>query len=158
MNGHQGEGCGVDPAFALFPRVLRISRGLVLLPGILRRTDPSLLLHRPDLSLLHWPNVSLVLHRRDLSPGILYDLRSNVRWGLRLLHGLHLGLAFRLYGPELSPGVFLLGPGLEFIQQAFGRWLTDVGRTLIGSSDGGTDFVARRRFACNRRQSLSAGG
>jgi hypothetical protein len=132
-------------------------RGPVLLPGILHGPDPPLLLHRPDLSLFRGADLSLFLHRLDLCPGILHALGSNVLCRLRLLHGLRFGISFRLHGHGLCPGIFLGGPALKFTQQALGRGLIDFSLALIGSSDGGINFIARRRLTRSRLQSLSAG-
>ncbi len=80
----------------------------------------------------------------------------NLRWDI--LHDLCLGILYGLYGPALCPCIFLGRPGLELIKQGFGWWLTDFGLTVIGSFKSGSDFVARRRLTCSRRQSLSADG
>jgi hypothetical protein len=47
---------------------------------------------------------------------------------------------------------------LELLEQGFSWWLTGFGLTLIGRLKSGSNFVARRRVRCSRRQSLSAGG
>jgi hypothetical protein len=52
----------------------------------------------------------------------------------------------------------LLGrPSFEFLQQGFGWRLTDLGLILIGRFRSCSNFVARWRVACRRRQILSAG-
>ena len=44
-----------------------------------------------------------------------------------------LGILYWLCGSDLCLCIFLGRPSLELIQEGFGRWLTDVGLTLIGS-------------------------
>jgi hypothetical protein len=46
---------------------------------------------------------------------------------------------------DLCPCIFLGRPGLELLQQVFGRLLTGFGLTLIGSFKRGSHFVALRR-------------
>jgi hypothetical protein len=53
---------------------------------------------------------------------------------------------------------------LELLEQGFIEWLadlglalTDLGSALIGRFNSRSNFVARRRVACRRRQILSAG-
>ena len=99
----------------------------------------------PDLCsrILHGPYPSVLFHRLDLCRGILH----NLYWGN--LRG--------LYGLDLCPCIFLGRPGFELLQQGFGCWLTDLGLILIGRHRSRSNFVARRRFRCSRRQVLSAG-
>src|SRR6266849_5290019 len=78
------------------------------------------------------------------------------RW-LGILHGLRLGLCI-LDGADLCPCIFLGRPSLVFLEQSVGCWLRIFGVTLIGNVRGGSNFFARRGFACSRRQSLSVSG
>jgi hypothetical protein len=119
----------------------------------LHGTGLSPLLRGPGVSLLlHRPGLSLLLLGPNLCSGILHDLCPDILCGLRL------GILYGLYGPDLRPGIFIGRPSLEFIQQVFGWWLTDFGRTLVVGLKGGSNFDAGRRLTCSRRQSLSAGG
>src|SRR6266851_2504295 len=95
------------------------------------------------------------------------------RW-LGILHGLRLCLCILdgadlypyilltphllLHGSDLCPCIFLGRPSLVFLEQSVGCWLRIFGVTLIGNVRGGSNFFARRGFACSRRQSLSVSG
>ena len=79
---------------------------------------------------------------------------SHLGPGLGHLYGLF--VLFVLFGLDLC--IFLGRPSLELLQQGFGRWLTDFGLALISSFKSGSNFVARRRFACCRQQSRGVGG
>src|SRR6266851_3372379 len=63
-----------------------------------------------------------------------------------------------LHGSDLCPCIFLGRPSLVFLEQSVGCWLRIFGVTLIGNVRGGSNFFARRGFACSRRQSLSVSG
>ena len=105
----------------------------------------------PDLCsrILHGPNPSVLFHGPDLRWGILRDLYRGS------LHGL-----CRL---DPCPCLFLRRPSLELLEQGFSEWLVDLGLTLLGLAligrfNSRSNFVARRRIRCGRRQILSAGG
>jgi hypothetical protein len=117
-----------------------MSLGSDLCPRILRAPEMSVLLHGPDLC---WG----ILH--NLCWGILYGLCGPVLCP-RMLCG--------LYGLDRCPCIFLARPSLELLQQGLSWRLTDFGLTLIGRFRSGSNFVARRRVPCSRRQILSAGG
>jgi len=96
-------------------------------------------------------DVSVLLHGPDLRSGILHDLCLVILdLGLGVLDGLH-----GLFGSDLC--IFLRRPSLELPEQGFRWWLTDFGLALRCSFKSGTNFFARRDFACCRRQSLSVG-
>jgi hypothetical protein len=118
---------------------------------------------RPDLCacILHGPDLSVLFHG------------PNPRWSI-----LHPGSLHGLCEPGLSPCLFLGRPRLELLEQGFGKWLsdlglaladlssaladlglalTDLGPALIGGFNRRSNFVARRRIRCGRRQILSAG-
>ena len=110
----------------------------------------------PDLCprIVYRPDVSVLLHGPDLCSGILHDLCLVILdLGLGILYGL-----FVLFGPDLCLCIFLCCPCLELLQQGFRWWLTDFGLALKGIFKSGSNFFARRGFACSRRQSLSVGG
>jgi hypothetical protein len=117
-----------------------------LCPRILQRTDLPVPLHVPDL------RCGLL---RNLCSGILRGLHRFC--GLYRLYRLHGVDLYRLYGLDLCPCIFLGRPGLELLQQVFGRLLTGFGLTLIRSLKRGSRFVALRRVTC-RRQNLSVSG
>ena len=71
------------------------------------------------------------------------DLCSDIMLGPRLFAGI-------FHAPDLCPCIFLGRPSLELLQQGFGWRLTDFGLALIRSFKSGSNFVARRRFACCR--------
>ncbi len=108
-----------------------------------------MILPGPDLCpcILHGSDVSVLLHGPDLWSGILH----NLYWGI--LYGLD-----GMYGHDLCPYIFLGRPSLELLQQVFSWRLTAFGLTLIGRSKSDSNFVARRRVPCSRRQGLSVGG
>jgi hypothetical protein len=122
------------------PRWLGILHGLRLCLCILDGADLYIL---------------LVPHLRS---GIFRDFCLGILRGpdlyTRILH--RPGLL--LHGPDLCPCIFLGSPSLIFLEQAVGCWLRISGLTLIGSVRGGSTFVAPRRLACSRRQSLNVGG
>ena len=130
-----------------------VGYGRDLYPGILLLPDPcSMISLGPDLCscILHGPDPSVLFHGPDL------------RWGI--LHDLYRGSVHRLCGPGLCPCLFLRRPSLELLEQGFIEWLadlglalTDLGSALIGRFNSRSNFVARRRVACRRRQILSAG-
>ena len=124
------------------PRWLGILRGLRLCLCILDGADL-------------YPYILLAPHLRS---GIFRDFCSGISRGpdlcTRILH--RPGLL--LHGPDLCPCIFLGSPSLVFLEQAVGCWLRIFGLTLIGSVRGGSTFVAPRRLACSRRQSLNVGG
>ena len=79
-----------------------------------------------------------------------------------------------LRGPGLFPRLFFGCPGLELLEQFFSKWLADLGlaltglaltglaltdldSALIGRFNRRSNFIARRRIRCGRRQILSAG-
>ena len=106
----------------------------------------------PDLCacILHGPDLSVLFHGPDL------------RWGI--LHHLYRGSLHGLCGLGLCPCLFLRRPSLELLEQGFSEWLadlglalTDLGSALIGRFNSRSNFVARRRVRCRRRQILSAG-
>ena len=99
----------------------------------------------PDLSsrILYRPDPPVLFRRLDLYGGIL--------------HNLHRGNWRGLYGHGLCLGIFIGRPGFEFLQQAFGWRLNDLGSILIGRFGSCSNFVARRRVACRRRQIQSSG-
>jgi hypothetical protein len=137
--------------------------GPVLYLGILFRPDLSGVVHRPDLRprILHGPDLSVLLHRPDICPGIMQGPDVPVRLRGRSLysgnlHDLCSGILYGLYGPHLCPCSFLGYPSLELLEQGLVGWLTVFGLTLIGSFKSGSNFVARGRFPCSRRQSVSA--
>ena len=115
-----------------------ISLGSDLCSCISHGLDPSVLFHGPDLR--------------------LGNLRHLYRGSLRGLCGL-----------GLCPCLFLGRPGLELLEQGFSDWLgfsewlgfsdelADLGLALIGRCNSHSNFVARWRIRCGRRQILSAG-
>ena len=120
--------------------------------GILR--GPRLCLRILDWADLY-PYILLAPHLRS---GIFRDFCLGISRGpdlcTRILH--RPGLL--LHGSDLCPCIFLGSPSLVFLEQAVGCWLRIFGLTLIGSVRGGSNFFARRGFACSRRQSLSVSG
>src|ERR1700692_110668 len=123
----------IEPTeLSLGPRCLDILHGPVLCPRILLFPDfCSGIFQRPDVypCMMHAP-----------------DLCSDIMLGSHMLAGI-----FR--GSDLCPCIFLGRPSLELLQQGFGWRLTDFGLALIRSFKSGSNFVARRRFACCRQQS-----
>jgi hypothetical protein len=124
------------------PRWLGILRGLRLCLCILDGADL-------------YPYILLAPHLRS---GVFHDLCSGSSRGPdlcpRILHRPDL----LLHGSDLCPCIFLGRPSLVFLEQAVGCWLRIFGVTLIGNVRGGSNFFARRGFACSRRQSLSVRG
>ena len=154
----------------LHRRVLRlgVGYGRDLSPCILLLPDPgSMISLRPDLCscILHGPDLSVLFHGPD------------PRWGI--LHHLYGGSLHGLCGPGLCPCLSLRRPSLELLEQFFSKWLADLGlaltglaltglaltglaltdldSALIGRFNRRSNFVARRRIRCGRRQILSAG-
>ena len=142
--------------------------------GILHGLDLGLcILHGPDLypcillaprlcsGILDGPDfcprivcrldVSVLLHGPDLCSGILHDL-------CLVILDLGLGILYGLHGPDLCLCIFLCRPSLELLEHGFRWWLRIFGLTLIRRVKGGSNFGARRRLPCSRRQSLSVGG
>jgi hypothetical protein len=100
------------------------------------------LLGQRCLGILHGPFLCLgILHGPDPGLGILHELCWASCSGCS-------GRGVRAF--------FLGRPSLVFLEQGFGWWLRIFGLTLIGSVKGGSNFVARRRLPCSRRQSLIA--
>ena len=105
----------------------------------------------PDLCacILHGPHTPLLFHGPDLCRGILHDLYRGS------LHG--------LCGLSLGPCLFLGRPSLELLEQGFSDWLgfsewpAGHGLALIGRFDRRSNFAARRRIRCRRRQILRSG-
>ena len=153
-------------------RRLRILHRRVRCSGIGQGRDLWILL-LPDPC----PMISLGL---DLCPCILHGPGSSVlfhgpslRWLLRHPYG---GSLRGLCGSGLCPCLFLGRPSLELLEKFFGEGLgladfgltrsgltrsglalTDLGSALLGRFDSRSNFVARRRVRCGRRQILSAG-
>jgi hypothetical protein len=137
-------------------RCLGILRRLVLRLGVRygRDLSPCILLLPelcsmmslgPDLCscILHGPDPSVLLHRPDLRWGILHHpYRSNLRG---------------LYGLGLCPCIVFVRPGLELLEQGFSERPADLGLALIGRFRSRSNFLARRRVACRRRQILGGG-
>ena len=107
----------------------------------------------PDLCsrILHGPDPSVLFGGLDLCWGILHNLYRG-SW-----RGLYRGSLHGLCGLDLCPCIFLGRPGLELLEQGFSEWLADLGLALIGRFNSRSNFVARRRVRCRRRQILSAG-
>ena len=140
-----------------------VGYGRDLSPCILLLPDPcSMISLGPDLCscILHGPDPSVLFHGPDLRRGILHHPYGGS------LHG--------LCGPGLCPCLFLRRPSLELLEQFFSEWLADLGLALtdlaltglaltdldlalIGRFNSRSNFVARRRIRCGRRQILSAG-
>ena len=92
--------------------------------------------------------------------GIFYgpDLRTGIYALCLVISDLGLGILYGGGGPDLCLRIFLCRPSLELLEHGFRWWLRIFGLTLMGSAEGGSNFGARRRFPCSRRQSLSVGG
>jgi hypothetical protein len=90
--------------------------------------------------------------------GIFYgpDLRTGIYDPCLVILDLGLGILYGLHGPDLC--IFLCRPSLELLEHGFRWWLRIFGLTLIRRVKGGSNFGARRRLPCSRRQSLSVGG
>ena len=104
------------------------------------------ILHGPVLCLRIWllaDFCSGIFHRPDVNPCIMHapDLCSDIMLGPYMFAGI-------FHGPDLCPCIFLGRPSLKLLQQGFGWRLTDFGQALIRSFKSGSNFVARRRFAC----------
>jgi hypothetical protein len=110
------------------------------------------------LCILDGADLYPILLAPHLRSGIFHDLCSGSSRGpdlcTRILHRPDL----LLHGSDLCPCIFLGRPSLVFLEQAVGCWLRIFGVTLIGNVRGGSNFFARRGFACSRRQSLSVSG
>ena len=135
-------------------RWLGILQRRILCPGVDYGRDlcPCILLFLPDpyamislradlrACILHGPDLSVFFRGPDPRRGILrHPHRSSGR------------------GRGLCPCFFLRRPSLELLEQGFIEWLADLGLALIGGFDGRSNFVARRRVRCRRRQILRAG-
>jgi hypothetical protein len=140
-----------------------IGYGRDLSPCILLLPDPcSMISLGSDLRscILHGPDLSVLFHGPD------------PRWGI--LHHLYGGSLHGLCGPGLCPCLSRRRPCLELLEQFFSKWLanlglaltglaltglalTDLDSALIGRFNRRSNFVARRRIRCGRRQILSAG-
>ena len=126
-----------------------IGYGRDLSPCILLLPDPySMISLGSDLRscILHGPDLSVLFHGPD------------PRWGI--LHHLYGGSLHGLCGPGLCPCLSRRRPCLELLEQFFSKWLADLGLALtglIGRFNRRSNFVARRRIRCGRRQILSAG-
>jgi len=146
-----------------------------------RRVRCSGIGHGRDLCILLLPDpcpmISLGL---DLCPCILHGPGSSVLFrGPNLRCLLHHPYRSRLCGSGLCSCLFLGRPSLELLEQFFGEGLADLGLTrtglaragltrtglaltdldsaLIGRFNSRSNFVARRRVRCRRRQILRAG-
>jgi hypothetical protein len=101
-----------------------------------------------------YPYILLAPHLRS---GILHDLCSGISRGPDLCTRIYRRPGLLSHRPDMCPCIFLGRPSLVLLEQA-GYWLRIFGLTLIGSVRGGSNFVARRRLPCGRRQSLSVVG
>ena len=154
-------------------RLLGILHGRVLCSGVGygRDLSPCILLLPDPCSMISLGSdlCSCILHGPDLS--VLFH-GPDPRWGI--LHHLYSGSLHGLCVPGLCPCLFLCRPSLELLEQFFGEGLadlgltrtglartglalTDLGSALIGRFNRRSNFLARRRIRCGRRQVLSAG-